>query len=786
MLRHLAACLVLLVSAAPLSAQTQPGGAMRHVAVRVDPSVTHQTIEGFGACYVDFTRGVRPEYQDPAFYDTVVNDLGMSIVREQMQDELEPVNDDGDPAHFNWDGFTTGDVDSGWSYARRQEFLTEFKKRGVNRFIMSPWTPPSFTKTHRAGRFGGHLRMDMVEEYAEYMAASIILAKKNHGIDIGYVTIQNELLFVEPYHSCVYNPQVAREAVRALMRRFAKEGITTRILMPEDMMFVDRMSTYIAPTMADAETAGFPGGFCSHRQGGWDELVKWRELTAPYGRQNWMTETSGHQQTWNGALEMAVHMYEHLVGGNFSAWIYWQISDSARSGQYAIMTGSQKTPKYFASKHFFRYVRPGALRVDSASDDGDLLAGAFRHDVDGTLSIVLINRGQEPATVRVNAAGASAPASYDAYLSTESVGCEPMAAVQAGAELNMPPRSIVTLVGRSDQLKTRAAIEEWPESWKDPSPGQTWGNPADSPALRAPHRSLTPLIDAILAGRLDEIDRLLTEGADVNAPADGGWRPIHMAASTFSGQAPRGSDQRVTKLDVFRRVMAAKPDLSAVTDDGWTALHAAAANGHTAWSQEPEEHLDRLRDLIAAGVPVDARDQAGRTALHWAAWQGYSVMQNNPTSEAVQILLEAGADPNAQDQSGRTPLHLAAQMLYPRLYDALLAAEARPDLADNAGTTPAALLRAHGAKALAAVADAPPAEMRRTSGRHGRELLRAAWDGDEARVRELLDDGADVFYTDSDGFRPIDRARDNGHRRIVQWLREAEQRLMADAPTTAP
>ncbi|AQG78209.1 hypothetical protein AWR27_01910 [Spirosoma montaniterrae] len=61
------------------------------------------------------------------------------------------------------------------------------------------------------------------------------------------------------------------------------------------------------------------------------------------------------------------------------------------------------------------------------------------------------------------------------------------------------------------------------------------------------------------------------------------------------------------------------------------------------------------------------------------------------------------------------------------------------------------------------------------NGKLGKELVQAAWTGNELAVKALLTQGADVFYQDSDGFRAIDRARDNGHRTIVTLLLEAEK-----------
>ena len=70
-------------------------------------------------------------------------------------------------------------------------------------------------KANRRTEDGGVLRPDMREEFAEFLAAYVLLARNNFGIDITAISIQNEPIFVEPYVSATYNPWQLREAVRA-------------------------------------------------------------------------------------------------------------------------------------------------------------------------------------------------------------------------------------------------------------------------------------------------------------------------------------------------------------------------------------------------------------------------------------------------------------------------------------------------------------------------------------------------------------------------------------------
>jgi uncharacterized protein len=93
----------------------------------------------------------------------------------------------------------------------------------------------------------------------------------------------------------------------------------------------------------------------------------------------------------------------------------------------------------------------------------------------------------------------------------------------------------------------------------------------------------TPL-HAALAGRGDEavVRRLVEAGADVNAPSDGGWTPLHLAAS-------RGSVALVDYL------LSRGADPHALGDDGRDAATIAASRGHA-------EAAARLRTASGAAA----------------------------------------------------------------------------------------------------------------------------------------------------------------------------------------
>jgi O-glycosyl hydrolase len=322
------------------------------------------------------------------------------------------------------------------------------------------------------------------------------------------ISIQNELNFEEFYGSCTYPLSsgyiMALKAVRAELDKYP-DLAPIKIIGPEDLLGGDvwgmwqygsgsstihKNLQYLQNIAGDSQAAAAEAFFCIHGYASdgvsaanatptlWDWWANgWTTSPTPgippnvrgftyYGKKSWMTETSGEDPAWlspatgypnAGGWSIALRLHQALTTGQQSAWVYWQLTDGP-VGASTLTSSSLLTnsAKYIAAKHFFRFIRPDAVRVESfVAGSTNLLASAYVHETNGTLTIVLLNTSSNALSAALNMpAQPPGIASLRAFTSSNGNYWQPAAVPikNATASVLLPGYSVMTLYGVAPPL----------------------------------------------------------------------------------------------------------------------------------------------------------------------------------------------------------------------------------------------------------------------------------------------------------------------------------------------
>ena len=162
-------------------------------------------------------------------------------------------------------------------------------------------------------------------------------------------------------------------------------------------------------------------------------------------------------------------------------------------------------------------------------------------------------------------------------------------------------------------------------------------------------RQVSEIAEASYRGDTAAIERLLREGADVNASRVDGSTAIHWAVYRED-------------LEAAQRLIDAGADVTLATREGVTPMHLASLHGNSGM----------IAALLRAGADARQRGPNQTTMLMLAARNG------NP--EALRLLIDAGADVNAiESLRGTTALMWAVEERHPEAAQTLL--DAGADLA---------------------------------------------------------------------------------------------------------
>jgi glucuronoarabinoxylan endo-1,4-beta-xylanase len=464
----------------------------------IDLAATKQTWEGAGASLPAWDGNMRELVRSDPWQQLYIADMGMTALRiDLMPTPLDPRGRHSDLlVHFGEDleaNVAMFDYRRSPRAAIYGELAADLEHDlAANtpdslRVLASIWSPPHWLKDGAtlpnggADSAGGKLRMDPgnLQQYARYVAAAVVAWERRFGVEIDALSIQNEPRFAQQYSSMVFTPDEYATALAAVAVELDRLGLKTKLFGPEDVGYgkegdrwmIDQQLSYVKAVMAHPVAGPALDAIGVHGYGGdgidseghaapenW--AYYWSQIEG-YGLPSWQTETGGGSPQWDGRgtfsedskggpLMLANVLFEAMTFGNVSLWCNWFFTN-LQLDPHSLLGADLDTdnPKYAVAKHFFRYIRPGAVRVavTPADHDGTRVV-AWHHAAADQLTIVLLNLRSRAAKVEIDVAGGAGDRVLQRYETTrEQNFVQRDATSSAGGHLaiELPPASITTL-----------------------------------------------------------------------------------------------------------------------------------------------------------------------------------------------------------------------------------------------------------------------------------------------------------------------------------------------------
>ncbi|MBA4600828.1 carbohydrate-binding protein [Thermoactinomyces sp. AMNI-1] len=408
-------------------------------------NVEKQKIDGFGGSFAFHKGGsvmrldepVRSQILDMIF--SKEKGIGLSIVRNMIGDG--GIDDWGDshydgptetimpgPDKYVWD-------DDRWNKDEFDKYqiwiMKEAKKRGVDTFLSTAWSPPAWMKKNKSvidtGETPNKLDEDMYQQYAEYLAAYVKGYKEHFNLNITHISPANEPELSTSYSSCLWTPEELNTFVRDyLAPTFKKEKIPSKIVLGESMEFSEN---YVLPALNDIKTNPYIDVVAAHAYQGLldgdttpdpDEFARSKEL----GKTIWQTEfmnQGNDKQTFENNTITDGLKYANLIGNIFDVtgvnayfW-WWPAANNGADGSDLIRLvndGSDQRvaptennlfrvfKRFYTFGNYSRFIQPGYKMIKADKHPvNDVLITAYKEPRAGNFTIVAVNNSPENQTV---------------------------------------------------------------------------------------------------------------------------------------------------------------------------------------------------------------------------------------------------------------------------------------------------------------------------------------------------------------------------------------------------
>jgi glucuronoarabinoxylan endo-1,4-beta-xylanase len=447
--RSMAAALIVLAGlklpAMPVGG-AEPAGRTASVQAAVNPSETHQTIEGFGGSLYYYSNWLTAHPNKEDIYISLFDDLGVDILRlgntYRPGKALSP-----DAAEF-------------------VSKAGEFSGRPV-KVLISSWSPPAELKSNGSEKNGGTLVKNNgvfdYEGFADYWTDALD-AYAAAGIEPEYISIQNEPGFVATWESCeLMQTETSTKAgygkaLEAVARKMRDGGYQSKILASE----VLGIGYNLFQNYAKNFDHGLVYGYAHHLYHGGDPkkpdkfLDNMRIMARDYGdKPRFQTEYSSGDADW---LNTAWIIHNSLTVEEVSAYLHWSLAWEAGNnaelvqlefpwdrGRWTTPAGYILTDRYWAFRQYAKFIDPGWKRITASCASDSLRISAFISGDGDSLTAVVLNLSRSAESLSLDTGGYTA-GSGRAFRTSETDKGADLGPFDPSSPVNLPGRSITTIV----------------------------------------------------------------------------------------------------------------------------------------------------------------------------------------------------------------------------------------------------------------------------------------------------------------------------------------------------
>ena len=406
-------------SAGHLTSATATLTVASHPTVTINWSDVHQQIDGFGASSAATGDGITNTQAD-LFWSTT-SGIGLSLLRVQIE------------SNGTYPDLAT---------------MQKAQDRGV-KIWGTPWSPPASMKSNGSTTNGGSLLASDYQAYANYLSSYVLGLKNSYGINLYALSIQNEPDYTATWDSCIWTGQQFHDFLRNnLLPTFSKNGVTAKIIMPEESGWKFDLAT---ATLNDSVTAAGVSIIAGHNYDGASAALY--PLGQNQGKHLWETEVSTFETfdpSMTNGLKWAKKINDWMTIANANAWHYWWLIDGNGDNEALLGPSGQTTKRLYVMGNYSKFVRPGYYRIGtSASPVGGVLVSAYKNTSSGKFAIVAINQNASAVTLDFALSGFTANTVVP-WVTSASLNLAQQSSVTVGGSAfvaTLPAASVTTFVG---------------------------------------------------------------------------------------------------------------------------------------------------------------------------------------------------------------------------------------------------------------------------------------------------------------------------------------------------